>query len=183
MILATELESQRDRNASHITPTEDRVSTRHDDQCGHRVGLPVEQRTNLLLPGLIDPVDHSQGEILLVLELVIERSARIAGIASHPLEYEVPIAVARQAPRGRLEQGAPRACTAIDLLGAPTARGACGRRSGLVRRLTYMHACKLSSSRAERPCSGPGLKHEAPARGPPSSRLADPGGRVRLQTR
>jgi hypothetical protein len=61
------------------------------------------------------PAAHRQGEILLVLELVIEGAARIARLARHLFEHEVAVAVAGEAPRGRLEQRAPRAGAPLGL--------------------------------------------------------------------
>src|SRR6202021_1252443 len=48
----------------------------------------------------IDPIDHGQSEVFLVLELVIERPAGVARLAGHPLEDQVAVAVAGQDPRG-----------------------------------------------------------------------------------
>ena len=88
---------------------------------------------DLAPPRLVDPLDHGQGKVFLVLELVIERTARVSGLARHLLEHEVAVAVAREPPRGRLEQGAARPCTPLGL-GCPRGRGAS---------ITYIHVCML----------------------------------------
>ena len=115
MVLTAELEPQRHRDAGDVAPAEDGVTARQRDQRGDRIGLLARRAADLAPPRLVDPLDHRQGEVLLVLELVVERAARVAGVARHLLEDEVAVAVAREAPRGRLEQGAARACAALGL--------------------------------------------------------------------
>jgi len=71
------------------------ISTaRQRDQRRDRIGLFVDQPTHLAPPCLVDPLEHRQGQILLVLELVIQGAARVAGLAGHLFEYQVAVAVA-----------------------------------------------------------------------------------------
>ena len=58
---------------------------------------------------------NRQGQILLVVELVIQGAARVARLPRHLFEHQVAVAVAGEAPRGRLEQRAPRAGAPLSL--------------------------------------------------------------------
>jgi len=73
VILAAELERQCDRHTRHVAPAEDGMTACQGEQSSDRIGLLVDQRSHLLPPRLIDPLEHRQGEVLLVLELVIKR--------------------------------------------------------------------------------------------------------------
>ena len=115
MILTAELEPQRDRHAGHVSPAVDRVTARQGDQRRDRIRLLLDRPADLLPPGLIYPLDHRQGEVLLVLELVIDHAARVARVRGDPLEDQVPVAIARQASRGGLQQSAARERTALCL--------------------------------------------------------------------
>src|SRR5439155_9937600 len=77
--------------------------------------LLLDQPAHLAPPRLIDPLDHRQGQILLVLELVIEGAARVPRLPRHIFEHQVAVAIAGEAPRGRLEQRAPRAGAPLSL--------------------------------------------------------------------
>jgi hypothetical protein len=114
------------------------VAARERDQRRDRIGLAVGPLTHFAAPGLVRPPDYRQGQILLVLELVVQRAARVARLARHVLEHEVAIAVAREAARGRLEQRTART-------GAPLGLGATRPRClGFPRDLrTYMHVCMI----------------------------------------
>src|SRR6266540_628472 len=115
MVLTAELEPQRHPDAGNVPSAVDSVTARYRDQRSDRIGLLVDQPTHLAPPGLIDPLDHRPGQVLLVLELVIQRAARVTGLARHLFEHEVAVAVAGEAPRGRLEQGAARAGAPLSL--------------------------------------------------------------------
>src|ERR1700724_1218363 len=115
MVLPAELEPERHRDASNVSPAVDGVTTRQGDQRTDRIGLFVHQPTDFAPPRLVDPLDHSSGQILLVLELVIEGAACVARFARYLFEHEVAVAVAREAPRGRLKQRAPRASAPLSL--------------------------------------------------------------------
>src|SRR5215211_518873 len=103
MVLAAELDPQGHHDASDVAPAKDGVTTRQGNQFSDRVWLLLGRQTDLAGPVLIHPLDHRQGEAPLVLELVIERSARVAGLARHLLEDEVAVAVAGETPRGGFE--------------------------------------------------------------------------------
>jgi hypothetical protein len=109
VILTAELEPEGHRHAGDVAPAVNGVAARESEQRSSRIGLLVDEPADLLSPCLVDPIDHRQGEILLVPELVIERSAGVAGLARHFLQVEVAVAVARESARGSLEQGAARA--------------------------------------------------------------------------
>src|SRR5262249_53330295 len=126
VVLAAELEPQRDRDAGDVAPAEDRVAPGKREERRDRVGLRVDDLADLLAPRLVDPLEDRAREVLLVLELVIEGAARVAGVTRDLLEDEVAVAVARQPARGGLEQRAAAACAALGL-----------------RRLTYMHVRML----------------------------------------
>lgn len=115
VILATELKSQCDRDAGEVSAAVDGVTTCHDDQGDEWIWLLLDEPAYLLSPCLVNPIDHGQGEVLLVLELVIERPTGVSRLARHPLENEVAVAVAGQTSRGGLEQGAARTCAAVGL--------------------------------------------------------------------
>ena len=129
MILAGELEPQRHRDAGEVAPAIDGMTLRQRDQRRDRIGLLLDQPTDLVPPRFVDPREHRAGQILLALELVIQGPTRVTGLASDLFEHEVAIAVAREASRGRLEQGAP---------GAGAARGLSRARENID---TYMHVC------------------------------------------
>src|SRR5271154_5023824 len=149
MILTAELEPKRDRHAGHVPTAVARVAARQDDQRRQGVGLLLHAPANLLPPGLIDPVDHRQDKILLVLELAIERTAGVAGITAPPLQDEVGVAMPGQAPGGCFEQSATRFCAPIGLCRAGAGGAARGRRVRQSLLTRYMHACMLSCSPAE----------------------------------
>ena len=122
MVLAAELDPQRHHDAGDVAPAEDGVTARQREQLGDRIRLLLGRLTDLARPVLVDPPDHGQGQVLLVLELVVERTARVAGLPRDLLEHEVAVAVAGEAPGGRLEQGA-------------------ARRARSARPVEYVHAC------------------------------------------
>src|SRR6266516_5094226 len=99
MVLAAELEPKRHYDPGDVAPAEDSVTTREREELGDRITLFRGRSTHLALPGLVDPPDHREGQILLVFELVVKGAARVAGLARHLLEHEVAIAVAGQTPR------------------------------------------------------------------------------------
>jgi hypothetical protein len=115
VVPAAELEPQRHHHAGDVAAAEDRVPARQRDQRGGRVGLPVDRRAHLAPPGLVHPPEHSQRQVLLAPELVVEGAAGVARLLSHLLEHQVAVAAARQASCGRLEQGAPRPGTSLGL--------------------------------------------------------------------
>ena len=94
MILTAELEPQGDRHARHVSPAVDGVTARQRDQCENWIRLPFDEPADLVPPRLVYPLDHGQREVLLVLELVIERAAGVAGFACHALQDEVAVASA-----------------------------------------------------------------------------------------
>src|SRR6266508_4417261 len=149
MVLTAELEPQRHRDAGNVSSAVDGVTARQRDQRSDRIGLLVDQPTHLAPPRLVDPLEHRPGQILLVLELVIHGAARVAGLARYLLEHKVAVAVTGEAPRGRLEQRAPRACAPLGLGCALS----CRRLSLRARCNTYMHVCMIrpSSDLALRP--------------------------------
>lgn len=86
VILTAELEPQRHRHAGDIAPAVHGMPARKGDQRQDRVRLLFDEPADLVPPRLIDPLDHGQGKILLVLELVIERPAGVTGLTRHLLE-------------------------------------------------------------------------------------------------
>ena len=149
MLLAAELDPQGHHHAGDVSPAEDGVSPRQGEQLGDRIGLLPGGLTDVAHPVLIDPVDHRQRKVGLVLELVIERAARVARLAGHLLEPQVAVAVAGQPPGGRLEECASRA-------GAPL------RLSRFL--ATYVHVCMLPYA----------YDDEAPGQRPHLTALANP---------
>jgi hypothetical protein len=115
VVLTAELDPERHDDAGDVAPAVDGVTAGQREQRSHRIGLLLGRPTDLAPPGLVDPLEHRQGQILLVLELVIQGAARVAGLAGHLLEHQVAVAVAGQAPRGRLEQRAPAAGAPLSL--------------------------------------------------------------------
>ena len=115
MVLAAELDPQRHHDAGDVSPAEDSVTARHGDQLSDRIGLLRGRVAHLADPVLVNPIEHGQGEILLVLELVVERSAGVSRLARHPFQDEVAVAVAGQLLGGGGEQGAARARAAVRL--------------------------------------------------------------------
>ena len=67
--------------------------------------LGVDAPPHLLPPGLVDPVDDRESEVLLALELVVERAAGVARLAGDLLEHDVAVPVVGETTRSRLEQG------------------------------------------------------------------------------
>ncbi len=98
MILTAELEPQCHRHAGDVAPAVDGMTTRKGDQREDWIGLLFDEPADLEPPRLIDPLDHGEGKVFLVPELVTERATGIAGFACHLLEHEVAVAVARKAP-------------------------------------------------------------------------------------
>jgi hypothetical protein len=103
MVLTAELDSERHRDAGNVSSAEDGVTARRREQRGDGIGFLVGQFAHLAPPRLVGPVEYRQRQILLVLELVIQGAARVAGLARYLLEHKVAVAVAGEAPRGRLE--------------------------------------------------------------------------------
>ena len=99
MVLAAELEPKRHDDSGDVASAEDSVTTREREELGDRITLFRGWSTHLALPGLVDPLDHRQGKLLLVPELVVEGTARVARLARDLLENEVAVAVAGQTPR------------------------------------------------------------------------------------
>ena len=122
MVLAGELHPQRHHDAGDVAAAEDGVAVCQRKQLGDRVGLLRGGLADLAQPVLVDPLEHGEREVLLVVELVIQRAARVTGLARDLLEHEVAVAVAREAARGGFEQRAARACAALSLSGR-SARG------------------------------------------------------------
>ncbi len=118
VLAIAELDPQRHQHARHVTSAVDGVTAGERDQRVDRVGRPVGGPPDLLLPGLGDPCHDRQRKVLLAIEEVVERSARAARVGRNALEHEVPIAVAREPPRGRLQQGVPRARPSVGLSSA-----------------------------------------------------------------
>ncbi len=67
-------------DAGNVSPAVDGVTACERDQRSDRIGLLVDEATHLAPPRLIDPLEHRPGQILLVLELVIQGAARIASL-------------------------------------------------------------------------------------------------------
>src|SRR5205807_10347022 len=78
-------------------------------------------------------------------ELVIQGAARVARLPRHLFEHEVAVAVAGEAPRGRLEQRAPRAGAALSLGRTPADRRRRCRRVAHHQLDTYMRVCMVPS--------------------------------------
>jgi hypothetical protein len=115
MVLAAELDPERHHDAGDVSSAVDGVAAGQREQRGDRIGLLLGRRTDLAPPGLVDPLEDRQGQLLLVLELMIEGTARVAGLARHVFEHQVAVAVAGQAPRGRLQQRGARTRAALSL--------------------------------------------------------------------
>ena len=94
MILTAELEPQCHRHPGDVPSAVDGVAASHDNEGDDWIRLLLDEPADLLPPCLIDPIDHRQGEVLLALELVIERPPGVSGLARHPLQDEVAVAVA-----------------------------------------------------------------------------------------
>src|SRR6266498_3665320 len=141
MILTAELHPERHHHAGNVSAAEDGVAARQCDQRRHWIGVTLCQLTHLVPPRLVDPVDHCKGQILLVLELVIQGAARVARLARHLFEHQVAVAVTGETLRGRLQQRAAGARAPLDLRRTP----ATSLRYRAGHRLTYMHVRMLSS--------------------------------------
>src|SRR5215211_1833398 len=174
MVLTAELDPQGHHDTSDVSSAKDSVTARQRGQLSDRVPLLLGRPTHLAHPVLVDPLDHRQGQILLVLELVIKGAARVARLARHLFEHEVAVAVAGEAPRGRLQQRAPRASAPLSL-GRTRAscvhrcRGAAHRDS--IRTCTYIRSCGWRST------------HEAPEQRAHLPALADSRAHPRLPAR
>src|SRR5215211_669456 len=142
MVLAAELDPQRHHDAGDVSPAKDRVTAGQGDQLSDRIWLLLGRLAHLAHPVLVHPLEHRQGQVLLVPELVIERSAGIAGLARNSFQVEVAVAVVGEPPRGRLEQGATRTRASIRLPPAAT-RGTRRRRRDTGVIVTYVHARML----------------------------------------
>jgi hypothetical protein len=129
VVLAAELDPQRHPEACDVSPAVDGVAARQRNQGSDRIGLPVDQRTYLALPVLVDPPEHGERQVLLVLELVIQGAARVARIPRNLFEREIAVAVTGKVPRGGLEQCAARTGAALGVGCATLGPG------------TYMHVC------------------------------------------
>lgn len=57
VILTAELEPQCDRHAGDVAPAVNGVTARQRDQRDDWIGLSVDERADLLSPGLIDPIE------------------------------------------------------------------------------------------------------------------------------
>ena len=115
MILTGELHAQRHHDARDVASAEDRVPACQRQQLPDRVGLSRGRLADLAHPVLVDPLDHGQRQVLLVLELVVESTPRVTGLACHLLEHEVAVAVAGETARGGFEQRAARPGAALSL--------------------------------------------------------------------
>jgi hypothetical protein len=109
------------------------------EERGDRVGPRVEERADLGVPGLPDPLHDGQRELLLAGEEVVERAAGVSRLRGHAFEDQVGVPVLRQAAGGRLQQGVPGAGAPFGL--APPGR--LGRRRGRshMDSHTDMHVC------------------------------------------
>ena len=67
MVLATELDSERHRNASDVSPAEDGVAACHREQRSDRIGCLDRRFADLTLPRLVGPAEYRQRKILLSL--------------------------------------------------------------------------------------------------------------------
>ncbi len=74
---SADLKTQRDRHASNVPSAEDGVAAPKGKQCRDRLRLMLNEETHLLFPALEDPLEHGQGQVPLVLELVEQRAARV----------------------------------------------------------------------------------------------------------
>src|SRR4029453_12870879 len=115
MVLAAELDPEGHHDAGDVSAAVDGVTAGQREQRGDRIRLLLGRRPYLAPPGLVDPVEDRQGQVLLVLELVVEGAAGVAGLARHLFEHQVAVAVAGQAPGSRLQQRGPRPRTALSL--------------------------------------------------------------------
>src|SRR5436305_7051006 len=127
LVLVAELDSQRHHHPGDVASAEHGMAARQCDQLGDRIRRVARRLADLTRPVLVDPVDDGEGQVLLVAELVVQSTSGVAGLPGHLFQPKVPIAVAGEATRGRLEQGAARAGAALGL------------------RCTYMHVCMLAS--------------------------------------
>jgi hypothetical protein len=115
MVLAAELDPEGHHDAGDVASAVDGVTAGQRQQRGDRIRLLLGRCTHLAPPGLVDPVEDRQGQIFLVLELVVEGAAGIASLAGHLFEHQVAVAVAGQASCGRLQQRGPRPRAALSL--------------------------------------------------------------------
>ena len=69
-----------------------------------RVVVGVGQRADLRFPRLADVGDDGERERLLVLELVVERPARVTRLGGDVGQHEVAVAVAGEPEGGGIEQ-------------------------------------------------------------------------------
>jgi hypothetical protein len=109
------LDGERHAHASDVPPAVDGMSASEREQRVDRVILVIDERTDLVLPGRVDPPHDGEGEIFLAREEVVQGASRVPGIARHALEGQVAVAVARQPPSCRLQQHYPSARTALGL--------------------------------------------------------------------
>src|SRR2546421_5099793 len=149
MVLTAELEPQRHHDAGNVSPAVDGVTARQRDQRSDRIALLLDRRAHLPPPRLVDPLEYRQGQILLALELVIQGAARVARLTRHLFEHQVAVAVAGEAPRGRLEQRASRAGAALSLGETSVTRRRLRRRAPHRRRNAYMHVCMVPCHSSE----------------------------------
>jgi len=75
MVLTAELDPEGHRNAGDISSAQDGVTARHREYRSDGIGFVVGYFAYLALPRLVGPVQYGEGQILLVLELVIEGAA------------------------------------------------------------------------------------------------------------
>ncbi len=129
MVLATELDSERHSNPRDVSPAEDGVTAGHREQRSDRIGCPVGRFADLTLPRLVGPAEYRQRKILLVFELVVERTARVPRLAGDLFEDQVSVAGTGEASRRRLQQCAART-------GAPFSLG-CGASGAPVPESSY----------------------------------------------
>jgi hypothetical protein len=74
MVLAAKLDVQRHHDAGDVSPVTDTVTARQRDQLSDRIVLVPGRVTHLAHPVVVEPIEHGEGEILLVPELVTERA-------------------------------------------------------------------------------------------------------------
>jgi hypothetical protein len=120
------------------------VAARDREQRLDRIGQLGRGAPDLGGPGLVDPRHDGQRQVVLAGEQVIQRAPGVAGVAGHPFEHQVGVAVLGQPAGGGLEERGAALRAPVRLRAA---RGLC--RGHHINIPTDMYACYVAGM--ERP--------------------------------
>ena len=107
MITRGQFDSQRDHQARDVAAAVDGVASGELGERLDRGKLLVEDRPDVGVPRLIDPVERGEHERVLVAELVVEGAARVTGLGGDVRQDEVGVARPRD-PRAVASSNAAR---------------------------------------------------------------------------